>query len=376
MTARSESSSNTFRWIWGLCCIAILCVILLAGLWPFCAPGNQVQWLPNQNGLQFGGRGVVIGDRPFRALPPGGPAVLEICLRPQSLAGSGTIMAFDDFPDPHYVFALRQFDGSLAVQRHAYEQRTLVREWWATKDVFAGIKPVVLTIASAQDTAVLYVNGVHVSESSLHKQLARDLYGTLVLGSSVAGDGWRGQIAGLAIYGSLLTPAEIQGHSARWLQGQSPFAEGEPVPLALYRFDERSGNTVHDEAAHAADALGIPSRFRLEHRQFLTPVWAAYRSRWDGWRTKSYWSDVAVNIAGFIPFGFFFAAWFYLLRFTSRPRLTALLLGIGISFLIESLQYFLPTRDSSMTDLLTNSIGAALGVALFRESLFRRWIAL
>ena len=49
---------------------------------------------------------------------------------------------------------------------------------------------------------------------------------------------------------------------------------------------------------------------------------------------------VAVNIAGFIPFGYFFAAWFSLIRFTSRPRMAALFLGIAVSFLIESVQYF------------------------------------
>ena len=91
--------------------------------------------------------------------------------------------------------------------------------------------------------------------------------------------------------------------------------------------------------------------------------------------TRSYWSDVALNVAGFIPFGYVFATWFFLIRFTSRPRLTALLLGMLVSFVIESVQYFLPTRDSSMTDLLTNTIGTALGVALSRKAPFEDWIA-
>jgi VanZ family protein len=46
-----------------------------------------------------------------------------------------------------------------------------------------------------------------------------------------------------------------------------------------------------------------------------------------------------------------------------------------VSFVIESVQYFLPTRDSSMTDLLTNTIGTALGVALSRKAPFEDWIA-
>lgn len=376
MAGSKEARHKAFIRFWSLCCIVVLGVILVAGLWPFCAPENQVQWLPGQNGLQFGGRGIAIGESPFHELSPAGPAVLEICLRPAGSSGSGTILAFDDFPNPNYVFALRQFNGSLAVQRPNHEPPgNLVREWWATRGVFSGKEPVVLTIASTQDKATLYVNGAQVSESKFHNDLARDLSGTLVLGSSVVQDGWRGQITGVAIYSSLLTPAEIEHHASRWLQGQTPFAEGEPLPVALYRFNERAGDTVCDASAHARDSLQIPPRYRLVHREFLTPVWAQYRSRWDGWMTRSYWSDVALNVAGFIPFGYFFATWFFLIRFTSRPRLTALLLGMLVSFVIESVQYFLPTRDSSMTDLLTNTIGTALGVALSRKAPFEDWIA-
>jgi glycopeptide antibiotics resistance protein len=93
-------------------------------------------------------------------------------------------------------------------------------------------------------------------------------------------------------------------------------------------------------------------------------VWKPFRSRWDGWKTRGYWFDMGVNVAGFIPFGFFFALWFSLTPGIARPRLTAILLGFAISLLIETLQYFLPTRDSSMTDLLNNTIGTALGVFL------------
>ena len=88
--------------------------------------------------------------------------------------------------------------------------------------------------------------------------------------------------------------------------------------------------------------------------------------------TRGYWSDVVINIVGFIPFGFFFALWFSLTPGIARPRLTALLLGFAISLAIETLQYFLPTRDSSMTDLLNNTIGTALGVALCRPTLAQK----
>jgi hypothetical protein len=375
MAAVPQSHLGILPWVWGVGCACILCAIFLAGFWPFCAPKNQVAWLSGQNGLRFGGRGIAFGERPFQALSPEGPVTLEICLLPASLSGSGTILAFNDFANPNYVFALRQFDGALAVQRPAYDpQGTLVRQWWATRGVFTATKPTVLTITSARDKGTLYVDGVLAGISREHANMSVDMVGTLVLGSSVVRDGWRGQISGLAIYNSLLTPAEIESHSIRWLQQESPVADGGSPPAALYRFNEGTGSTVYDEAAPANDALNIPARYLLVHPKYLTPLWDPFRSRWDGWRTTSYWSDVAVNITGFVPFGYFFAAWFSLIRSTSRPRMAALFLGIAVSFLIESVQYFLPTRDSSMTDLLTNSIGAAIGASMYRNYQMAVWI--
>jgi glycopeptide antibiotics resistance protein len=118
--------------------------------------------------------------------------------------------------------------------------------------------------------------------------------------------------------------------------------------------------------------LLIRPRYFVLHPAFLEPVWKPFRSRWDGWMTRGYWSDVVVNVAGFIPFGFFFALWFSLAPGVARPRLMALFLGFTISLAIETLQYFLPTRDSSMTDLLTNTMGTAIGVAWYRPIPMRK----
>ena len=55
--------------------------------------------------------------------------------------------------------------------------------------------------------------------------------------------------------------------------------------------------------------------------------------------------DIATNILGFIPFGFFFSAW--LLKNARLKRLQVYLiiavLGTGLSFAIELIQIYLPT---------------------------------
>jgi VanZ family protein len=74
--------------------------------------------------------------------------------------------------------------------------------------------------------------------------------------------------------------------------------------------------------------------------------------------------DVAVNVAGYVPFGFFAVAALY-------PRLrgvAAFLLAIAgaaaLSLSLEAVQTYLPARFATNLDVLCNLGGAALGAAL------------
>jgi hypothetical protein len=356
----------------GAICVCILIVILLAGLWPFYPGRNDVGWLKGQNGIRFGHRGIIVSTRAYPEDASSGPCSIEIYLRPGRASGSGTILALDDNADPKYVFAIRQFDEGLALQRPAFDaQGNLVRQWWRTNRVFEKGTGVVLTIISIREKTTLYVDGTAANTSSEFGLSSEDLQGRLVLGSSAIQDTWHGDIMGLAIYSVALTPSEIEEHAQSWLRGQTP--NGNEPALARYPFDEGSGRVIHDRGA-AGNSLLIRPRYFVLHPAFLEPVWKPFRSRWDGWMTRGYWSDVVVNVAGFIPFGFFFALWFSLAPGVARPRLMALLLGFTISLAIETLQYFLPTRDSSMTDLLTNTMGTAIGVAWYRPIPMRKLI--
>jgi VanZ family protein len=73
--------------------------------------------------------------------------------------------------------------------------------------------------------------------------------------------------------------------------------------------------------------------------------------------------DVVVNVLGYMPLGF-------LVVLASYPRLRgaagfafAFACSVLLSFVLESLQLYLPTRTSSNLDLLANAAGGALGAA-------------
>jgi hypothetical protein len=231
----------------------------------------------------------------------------------------------------------------------------------------------VLTVTGRKDKTVVYVNGVPVKVSSGFGLVSGDLTGRLVLGSSTIRDSWPGQITGLSVYDYSLTPSEAEAHFERWARGQSPVTYPEKAPVALYLFDESTGSVVHDRMGSGND-LVIPARYYVLHPPFLSSPLGPFRSRWAGWRSWSYWSDACLNVAGFVPLGFFFTVYFSLGWPIPRPRVAVLVLGLTISVAIETAQHFLPTRDSGMNDVITNTLGTAVGVALYRPALIRTFL--
>jgi glycopeptide antibiotics resistance protein len=79
-------------------------------------------------------------------------------------------------------------------------------------------------------------------------------------------------------------------------------------------------------------------------------------------------TDIVANVIGFIPLGFTLCG--YLSSRWGRGAgivATVLLCGL-LSLSIETFQWFLPTRDSDMTDVITNTMGAVGGALLYSLS--------
>jgi hypothetical protein len=347
-------------------CTFVVLGTLSAGLWPFHAPKNGIRWA-DHGGLVFGRHGSVLSAQRVRSadLAGNGPSSLEIWLQPAAVHRAGTILAVYEADSFAILFALRQSVKDLAIGRGDLDHPQHVRyNRVYAEDVFRRPDPVLITITSGQSGTTVYSNTILVKQFPRLKLSARDFAGQLILGNAPSTtDSWSGKVEGLAIYSRELAMGDVKRHYSSWMERSITPEEG---TVALYGFHEGAGTVVHNQVDQTAN-LVIPLRFVVPNKPFLERPWDEF---YPGW---SYWENIAVNILGFVPLGFIFCA-LCMFQQVRRPVLSVIALGFAVSLTIEALQGFLPTRDSGMTDLFTNTLGAGLGafVCMKASALWRR----
>jgi len=226
-----------------------------------------------------------------------------------------------------------------------------------------------VTVTSNKKGTAIYIDGKLTKFSSSYTLINENkrLSGQIILGNSSTGNNiWTGNLLGLAIYNQSLKADQIFQHYQTWLQDGSPSSSEKEGLVSLYLFDEHHGPLVHSRLGLKHHLL-IPTTFQIIEKSILTPPlpWRDIRL------TLSYLTDIFINIIGFIPFGFFFSLYLYNIKHFSRRRIyfITIFLGGGISLIIELLQVYLPSRTSSLTDLICNISGTVLGVILFQLTL-------
>lgn len=344
--------------------------MLVAGLWPFYVPRNKVRWLNHASGLSFRKYSSIVSAAALKDNPPQGEGgcSLEIWLQPAWADGKGTVLGFYQPQSRAVPLAIRQYDSGLVLEHPARDQLRGIEKGAAgvyADSVFAGQRPVLVTVTSNRIATNLYANGSMRRKAEKFGISSQDCTGRVVAGNSPAfSDSWIGQLRGLAIYHRELTSDEVSEHVANWTKNEhTDMGRGEG-PAALYVFEEGQGNVVHDQVKSAPDLI-IPERFFVLDQPFLERPWDEYRAGWP------YWKAIGINIVGFIPFGLFVCAFFCSSRNSNASMAKTILLGFMVSLTIEVFQAFLPTRNSGMTDLITNTFGTCVGVILFRYNPFR-----
>jgi len=184
---------------------------------------------------------------------------------------------------------------------------------------------------------------------------------SLSLGSTVNGKfDWSGTLYSLAIYDRILTLDDL-------MPGE-PGRGGSPA-LLQYEFGPGTPRVVRDLGRKPVADLIIPDRVLAPRRELLSSPSEYWRAPVDDY-------DVFLNILAFVPYGYVLAiALRSLLRGPALPLVTAALLVIVLSLSIETLQHFLPTRNSSLMDVISNSVGGVLGILLVDRAWPKKFLA-
>lgn len=335
-------------------CVLILCSFAVAGLWPFRQIPNDITWLSNRSGVHFGKHGIILSAG---ALPPvdSGACTIEMWVRPAGSEDFGTLLAFYG-PDGGTGVSLHRSLTDLRLDRETASGRPIKSY---VGDVLPGGRRVFLTVVLNAGGTAVYQDGVPVRRLSQPRIEAGDCSGGLGVGHPATGHtSWQGEMRGLAIYHHELTPESVLSNYHSWQTTGRPDEQVSGRPSVLYLFRERRGTIVRDRGAARLN-LRIPDQYQNIQRTWFQSPSGAFEARW------GYFEDMFINIGGFVPFGFALSA---LLAATGRIRRVGIWTvtgGLLVSLTIEILQVYLPTRNSDLTDVLTNTLGTVLGAAIY-----------
>jgi VanZ like family/Concanavalin A-like lectin/glucanases superfamily len=338
---------------------------IVAGLWPFnFHPDNRVMLLPEGHGLRLAGVGNARTQEPFSLSDTffrNRSFTLEMLVRPhrEPFEDVPSMVSVCDGSGIEHLF-IGQWKSTLIIRtpERSFPPSRRYREIGVANALHQDRTRLITVTATEHETAV-FLDGERARTFSRHSLLpgAARLTGYLVIGNAHPGRSfWSGDLRGLRIYDRALQEHEVRLHAREWSQtGMFPPATGQDI-LAAYDFDRRDAPLAVNRSGPLPD-LVVARAFQPVRRTMLELPWER------DWRLLPDAMDVLINIAGFIPFGFFFS----LLLRGRRSRAPGLIVlaavgaGSAISLAIEVTQAYLPMMNSSATDLLCNIFGTFIG---------------
>ena len=354
---------------WVVLTIAVLVGILIFGLNPKGYKfSNEVHWIIDQPGIRFGRYGIAYsdsflesaGDNPSK---PNGFSI-ELALRPASYQEKGTnfILVLHNGMDRSQLLIWQYHSWIILMNGDDYDNKRRTRRIAVNIDSQVPTTRF-LSVTTGEEGTAVYLDGrFTVRKKDLILKIPNGGNTRLLIGNSVYGkQSWQGDVYGLAFYGYPLTAQIIKGHFDRWLQDKNfSFAE-KNNPIALYFFNEKTGARARDHAG-GNHHLEIPAKMRIFKEKILSSEWSGFKFN------RSMNEDNILNLMGFIPFGFILAA--TLIKFGGTLEkhyfLITVLFCFTVSLIIEILQAWLPSRSSSMQDLILNTLGALIGASILR----------
>jgi len=323
-----------------------------------------VAWVASADAVRIGEYGTLLSSGSFPPPVSGGAErSIEIWVKPGKIKDSSTLLAFYSPTSPRQLSFFQSISDLEIRIQSSFAWRSAKIERTYVDDAFRDGKSAFWTMTFGQSGTTVYRDGALVRRSPLRPSIS-EFSSRLVIGNSpIFSDGWSGDLRGLAIYDTALDQKQIERHYSSWVKGGAPALTSGDACIALYLFNEHAGRVAHNKVRSEND-LYIPPKYMVLRQTVLDPVWRAFN-----W-SRGFWQDAFINVAGFIPFGCFFCAYFSA-RGLRMPALRASAFGAAVSVFIELTQTFLPTRDSSMSDLINNILGSVLGAAAYRGAAAR-----
>lgn len=321
---------------------------------------NSTSWIRDHPGVHFKKYGVMYTGRFIENSTPSTPSplTLEIILNPERHETDGFehILVIHNGHDGKQLLLAQYRSWIVLMQGDDYDHKR------RTPRIAVDIKtlpkgPWFLTMVAGSNGTRLFCNGQLAREKSdLLIYLPDGERSRILLGNSPYGNRpWSGDILGLGFYRLELTHQEIQSHYHKRVRaGHYSLETDGSRPSAFYSFDEGSGERAHDQSLGRND-LTLPHEMKIFERKILDSKWQTYR--------PSVFIDWLLNLFGFIPFGFFLSAVLMRFRtgFSRRVVLISVFTGFLLSLTIELAQAWIPSRSSSLSDLILNTLGAFIG---------------
>jgi len=305
---------------------------------------QHTEWVNEaETGLRFSGKALVYTDRFIRSSGDTDELTISLLLSPvfQDKPAFGSILSIYDKEDGTQI-TVGQWNRSLMVLA-GNDFSNSRREPKMYIPIPSEEELQIFVTSNRQGTAV-YIDNIQVgfNPNLILPLPANPDESHLTVGSSIfAWDAWVGMIHSLEIYDEVVFPESVDSGIQ---------------PLVSYRFDEQEGNFVNDDSENGLDLYIAEKWIQLDRRFLRVPdIESLYR--------KGIQRDVVINFFGFMPFGFLL--FLVCRRRFGTKRLLGILFILAWSFLfslsIESIQILLPTRDSSLLDLILNSLGGMSG---------------
>ena len=349
--------------------LALLVLILFFGLrFRDFSLTNHVAWLDGRNGIRIGHNGIAyaeIGLPRKRAADAPTALTIEMALKAEDNAGDRFrfVLSVNGGQDEAQLL-LGQWRHSLIVMNgDDYDGHRGIPKL-GVRDALPPQTSRLITVTADGGGTRVYLDGVLADASSrftLHLPVHQPLL-HLVLGNSIyARHSWSGDVYGLAIYPYAFTPEQVAHQSRLWRSEQRFAALAATNATVFYAFAEGRGVAAADGSGAARD-LQLPPRMKILAKEVLAAPWQG------NGLSRQLILDMLINVAGFMPFGFFLYA--LLLRSTPPRQRLAIPLTIGVclvtSLTIEVVQAWIPSRSSQSLDLILNTAGGGLGVLCYR----------